>query len=123
MRSGAANLVARTGRPLIQMLGDWRHASHVDETGISVASPLSHPSWHTRGIFAGMFQDFPASFGAQLPWSARVVFDNEQLHRIAELRGGTSSMIQIMGGDGIVRLTGYGDVPLPPEIVVTIMRH
>lgn len=67
VHSGAANLEARTGRSMAEMVQDWTLAStlathHLDVR--TVRPGLTMPSWDLRSIFLGMAGDFPQYFGS-----------------------------------------------------------
>jgi len=92
--TGAANLSARTGRPLGQMLGDWQLSLMVN--GIYGFHPLDpaigFPSWNVTDVYSGMNRDFGQLFPDSYP---------EQLR---SLEGGTDDAITLPGGATTVYL-------------------
>jgi len=73
--TGTANLSARTGHPVPEMLSDWFMAWTMQDLGGVTGQPtqLSFPSWNLPDIFAGMYHDFPLDFVAPFPAAPRVM--------------------------------------------------
>ena len=67
--TGQANLAARAGVPIEQVLGGWALAMFADDyPGLSGAgADTQFPTWNFRNVFAGLNADFPADFPLAYP--------------------------------------------------------
>lgn len=66
--SGAANLSARTGVTMAELLGRWALALYADDmTGLGQRPELQFGSWNLPGVYSGLRSDFAGSFGRPSP--------------------------------------------------------
>ena len=126
VHSGAANLVARTGRSMEEMVRDWTLAStlathHLD---VRTARPgLTMPSWNLRSIFLGMAGDFPQYFGS-LPLVATQTHCGATTEESA-VRGGAAMvywMFSCPNGRTYLNLQGANGGSLEDAVRLGIVR-
>jgi hypothetical protein len=127
---GAANLTARAGVSLDQLLGGWSLALTADDHPLLAGPPsadIQFPTWNLRDIFLGLNTDpnasgfnpaypsvpIPATFGSFTPAP------------ITTLRGGGYVMYEISGTQTaaqLLRLTGSGGAAIPSTVRVAVAR-
>ena len=125
--TGLANLAARTGHPVDEMLADWSLANAVDDQPAFTAqrAELSFPSWNMPDIMNGLAISDPVRFGDVTPLRIRAfTFGNVSLP-VAKLRAFSSSYFSFEGfqnGSQVVELRGENGNALPPTLRVAIIR-
>jgi hypothetical protein len=68
--TGVANLVARAGVPLDQLLGNWALSFAADDNPLFAVTPsldIQVPTWNFRSIYAGFNTDFPGTYPLAYP--------------------------------------------------------
>lgn len=124
---GLGNLTARTGKTYPEMLGDWTVANAVDDlAGFAPArAQLTHPSWNTRDIFAGMNRDFGSIFTSAFPLAVRALAFGSFTMDVPAVRGGTAAIFELSGtqtGTQLVEVRSAGGGDPPPTLRVAIVR-
>lgn len=127
--SGVANIVARAGRSYPELLADFSLALAVDDRdGFTPARPeISFPSWDTRDIFQGMYDDFANQFPELTPFplfTRDVAFGDFQVD-VGQLRGGTASIFELGGtlsGSQLLELLGAAGGAAPGSLGLAILR-
>lgn len=124
--TGVANLEAQTGRPLSSLVADWSLASFTDDAGVAVLDPRHRiPSWHTRGIFAGMHQDFPELFPEFYPLVPRPLAWADYTYPSVTVPGGSFALLRTYGAQSarqLFELRGPNRGPVPPFLRLAILR-
>jgi hypothetical protein len=132
--TGVANLSARTGRSFQDMLPDFTLAMMIDDYpgGLATRPELTFPSWNTRDIMNGLFQDYQGTAQAahyDSPWPlgggeralAFGTFDAD----VAGIRGGTAAFFRLSGpqeGRQLLELLGPTGAAASPTLGVAIVR-
>lgn len=124
---GIANIEARTGRPIAELIGMWAIALFTDDRStFTVNDPkLAFPSWNLPNVFAGLNSDFSTQgFPNASPFVGYTPnFGNFQVGTSA--RGGTGVLVWLRGtqtGPQLLRLTGQGGAALPAGFGLAIVR-
>ena len=82
--TGMTSIVAVTGRPIAEMLGNWTLSQYLDDNTSNL--DLSVPSGNLHDVFAGMHTDFGTSFPRSYPLEPVVLpfgaftMDNAGIH-------------------------------------------
>jgi hypothetical protein len=131
-RTGVDNLAARTGRSFRDMLADFTLAMMVDDYpgGLSTRPELSFPSWNTRDIMNGLFEDYSGTTLAQaypVPWplADRPLAFGDFDASVSSIRGGTATFFRLTGAPGsrqLLELLGSGGSAAPSALGVAIVR-
>jgi hypothetical protein len=98
--SGAANLTARAGVSIDQLLGGWALSFDADDyPGLGAPSPdIQMPTWNFRSIYAGLNADFPATYTLAYPLVAQArTFGTFAPVGITTMRGGGVLWYEISG--------------------------
>lgn len=126
--SGVANLTARAGVPLDELLGGWALSLVTDDyPGLEVQNPdLQMQTWNFRSIYAGLNADFPGTYTLTYPQApTQFPFGSFTAPDVATLRGGGALWYELSGTQTeaqLLRLTGAGGTPAPAELRVGIAR-
>jgi hypothetical protein len=126
--AGPANLSARAGVPIDQLLGGWALSLVADDyPGLATPSALTQmPTWNFRSIYAGLNTDLPATYTRVYPQvPTQFTFGSFSAPAIATLRGGGILWYEISGTQAqaqLLRLTGTGGGALPSDVRVAIAR-
>jgi hypothetical protein len=125
--SGTANLTARAGVPLEQLLGRWALALPVDDyPGMPANQDVQMPTWSFRSIYAGLNQDFPATYPLAFPSQPEdKAFGAFAAVDVATIYGGGVRLFQISGTQTLpqlLRLQGNGGGALPSGIRLAVVR-
>ena len=126
-QTGLANLAARSGHAVDEMLADWSLANAVDDQGEFKAqkSTLSFPSWKMPDIMNGLALADPSRFGDVTPLKIRAFTFGSTALPVARLRAFSSSYFSFEGqqiGSQVVELRGENGGVLPAALRVAIVR-
>ncbi|MGV3709172.1 MAG: Ig-like domain-containing protein [Gemmatimonas sp.] len=126
-QSGLANLAARTGHSVDEMLADWSLANAVDDQGqFRAKNPvLSFPSWNMPDIMNGLAATDPGRFGDVTPLRIRAFSFGALTLPVAKLRAFSSSYFSFEGvqsGSQVLELRGENGGELPASLRVAIVR-
>lgn len=126
-RTGVANLEARTGRGIDEILGLWSlaiaaGAIHVP-SGV-VPEPLSIPSWDIRDVFSGLHRDLPEYFVSDPPGAVVSLEAGDFDVDIGYLHGGAASLFALRTGQAtqLLHLSRPGLLPAAESIGLAIVR-
>ena len=125
---GHANLAARAGVPIDQLLGEWALAVYLDDrpslAGVSGAPGIA--TWNTADIFAGLKAEFPGTYARDAHvMPAQLAFGAFAPLTVSGLVGGGVAYYEFSGtqtAPQLVRLTGAAGGSLPSTIRVAIAR-
>jgi hypothetical protein len=132
--AGVQNLAARTGRSFRDMLADFSLAMAADDhpDGMTPARPeLTFPSWDTRDIFDGLFQDygdddsaFAANYESPWPLTPRVLAAGDFAVEVPALAGGSASIFQLeeTTGPQLLELLSATGGTAPANLGLAIVR-
>lgn len=125
--TGLANLAARTGHSVDEMLADWSLANAVDDQPSFTArrAELSFPSWDMPDIMNGLAIADPARFGDVTPLRIRTFTFGNASTPVAKLRAFSSSYFSFEGfqnGSQVIELRGENGNALPPTLRVALVR-
>lgn len=126
--TGAANLAARAGVSIQQLLGGWALALYADDyPGLVGATPdIQVSTWNFGSIFAGMHADFAGTFPAAYPLQPQALpFGFYGAVSVASIAGGGVKYFELSGTQTqpqLLRLEGAGGLPLPSTLRVAIAR-
>ncbi len=125
--TGVANLEARTGRSVGALVADWSLALLTDDMAGFVPVDARHriPSWHTRGVFAGMHQDFPQLFPEEYPLVPWPLAWGDYTYPVITVPGGSFALLRTYGAQGVrqvFELRGADGEPVPPLLRLAILR-
>jgi hypothetical protein len=124
--AGTANLAARAGVPLDQLMGGWALSLAADDYP-GLAAPgvdIQMPTWNFRDIYAGIQADGFSSVAYPLVPTA-LSYGAFSAVNVAELYGGGVRWFQFSGVQlqaQLVRLRGSGGGALPSTVRVAIAR-
>ena len=125
--TGTANLAARAGVSIDQLLGGWALALAADDYP-GLASPgadMRMDTWNLRAIYGGLHTDLPASFLAYPRRAASFGFGALGAVEVGTLQGGGVFTFDLSGTQSapqLVRLRGAGGAALPSTVRVAITR-
>jgi hypothetical protein len=125
--TGTANLAARAGVSVDQLLGGWALALAADDYP-GLASPgadMRLDSWNLRAIYGGLHTDYPGSFLAYPRRAASFGFGALGSLEVSPLQGGGVFTFDLSGTQSapqLVRLLGAGGSALPSTVRVAIAR-
>ncbi len=127
--TGAANLTARAGVSIDQLLGGWGLSLYADDHPSIVApsADIQMPTWNLRSIYAGLNGDFGGpSFPLAYPLVPTAVsFGTSSPLVSATLRGGALKFFEFNGtqtAPQLLRLQASGGGTLPSDVRVAITR-
>lgn len=122
---GVANVQARTGRTIQELIAKWSLAAFLDDV-LDVRSndqQLRIHSWNTAGIWAGLNTDFPST-RLPTPYApSQATFGNFLVR--AALNGGATMWVRISGTQSLpqlLSLSGQSGAALPSGIRMAIIR-
>jgi len=125
--SGTANIAARTGRPVDEMLANWSLSFYLDENAaFNGNADVAFPTWNTRNIYASMTADFPSTFTQSFPLAADVVTKGNFVIDDAGFHAGSFQLFDLSGTSltgqtlGIVGYQGAG--PASTSLRIAIAR-
>lgn len=125
---GTANLAARAGVPLAQVMGGWALSLYADDYP-GIASPsadMQMPTWNFVNIYAGLKTDFPATYSRTTPIPATALsLGSVGTVSVGTLVGGGVSYFELSGthtAPQLIRLRGTGGSALPANLRVAIAR-
>jgi hypothetical protein len=129
---GTANLAARAGRPLDELIAGWQLAVALDDyPGFSPAkSEFSFPSWNTRDVFKGLHDDpdtyrtYPKVFPLT---EHEIKFGNFQPQTVPALPGGSGAFFELFGSQSATQLleiqtTGGKSLPNNTTLRLAVAR-
>jgi hypothetical protein len=123
---GVANLEARTGRTLPELLADWALASALDDRPNFDGQRIhTLPSWNTRDIYMRMNQEIPSAFPNEFPLLPRPLSFGGFLANVPALRAGSAAVFELGGtltGRQLLHLTGPSGSPPVSDIRMKIVR-
>jgi hypothetical protein len=98
-QTGIDNVVARTGRPWSDLLGDWWLASATDDLAgfAPQRAQITAPSWNLRDVFAGAQTSGDARFARAFPLAPRPVSFGDFAVDVAGVRGGGAAFFELSG--------------------------
>ncbi|MFP4624505.1 MAG: Ig domain-containing protein, partial [Gemmatimonadota bacterium] len=130
--TGPANLAARAGRSVAELLADYTVAMAVDDhpSGMVPArSELTMPSWDTRDMFSGLHEDYADTDIAETyptPWplAAHEVPSGDFLVEVPEIHGGAAAIIELNGvtGPQLLELLSESGATAPASLGLSIVR-
>ncbi|MFW6192330.1 MAG: hypothetical protein ACOC83_02495, partial [Gemmatimonadota bacterium] len=120
--SGVENLEQAVGRSWADLLGDYRLALALDDTGVDgVPADLGFATWDIRSVFAGLSEN--ASSGDSFPFRFPLAVTELPVETTAvdfDVRPGTAAYFRVQGADGTgpasVRLAGQSRLRLDDRI-------
>ena len=123
---GSANLAARAGRPIEEMIADFSMALALDDrAGFSNMRPQhTMPSWNVPDIFTSLETDFPGSFAGS-PLAKRNVSYGDFNIAVNTLRGGSSAVFELSGnqtGKQLLELRGSTGGAPATNLRIAIVR-
>jgi hypothetical protein len=125
--TGTANLAARAGVSIAQLMGGWSLALYADDyPGLAGASPdIQMPTWNFDDIFAGMDADYSA-FTSPYPLVPQALsFGSHPAISVPTVYGGGVKYFTFSGthtSPQLIRLQGSGGGALPSTLRVAIAR-
>ncbi|HUG40633.1 MAG TPA: Ig-like domain-containing protein [Longimicrobiales bacterium] len=127
---GVENLAARTGRSYPDLLADFSLALAMDDHGGTdpARAELTFPSWDTRNIFKGLYDDFndqyPSLVPSEFPLFRRYLNYGDFDIEVTKLTGGTASLFDLSGTPGaqlLELLSSSGGTP-PANLGIAVVR-
>jgi len=124
--TSTANLQARAGVPMAQLMGEWALSLAMDDyPGMTpTASTPQMPTWNMRSIYTGMNSDPLLNFGRQWPltYTHSFAFGAPPAANIPTLRGGGVAYVQYSGTQSQPQLVklGGGSITTPAALASTI---
>jgi hypothetical protein len=125
--TGTANLAARAGVSIEQLMGGWSLALYADDyPGLAGASPdIQMPTWNFDNIFAGMDADYSA-FTSPYPLVPQALsFGSQPAISVPTVYGGGVKYFTFAGthtSPQLIRLQGAGGGALPSTFRLAIAR-
>ncbi len=125
--TGTANLAARAGVSIDQLLGGWALALAADDYP-GLASPgadMRMDTWNLRAIYGGLNADYSSTFRAYPRRAASFGFGALGAMEVSPLQGGGVFTFDLSGTQSapqLVRLSGAGGSALPSTVRVAIAR-
>ncbi|MGQ0539466.1 MAG: hypothetical protein ACT4R6_10995, partial [Gemmatimonadaceae bacterium] len=125
-RTGVANLEARAGKPLGELLARWSVAQWADDrTGVTVIDPTATmPSWQTRDVFLGLFLDIPSAYPVPSPIATYQPLQGKWNVRDV-INGGSYVIVRVQGSAStqqLLEMRGYSSAPIAGPISMLIVR-
>ncbi|HEU4559078.1 MAG TPA: IPT/TIG domain-containing protein [Longimicrobium sp.] len=125
--TGTANLAARAGVSIDQLLGGWALALAADDyPGLAApGADIRLDTWNLRAIYGGLAKDLPGSFRTYPARGASVAFGSLAPFEVSPLHGGGVFTFDLSGTQAapqLVRLRGSSGAPLPSTVRVAIAR-
>ncbi|GAC1516460.1 MAG: hypothetical protein NVS1B4_11530 [Gemmatimonadaceae bacterium] len=125
LTSGTANLTARTGRPLDEMLGNWSLSLHLARHPAFSANPdVQFPTWDVADIFANMSSDLRGYPKPAPLVPAALALGNFNVVN-SGIHGGSFRMYEITGvpaGAQSLSLLASAGGTAPPSLRMAIAR-
>lgn len=126
--SGAANLTARTGRAMWDMIPEWALAMALDDHPVVTPSNnrLQQPSWNLRSVMDGLSRDWPDLY---LAWP--LITDSRTFGAFTatgQVYAGTAQFFRITGLQTAKQLLELraadlaSNAPAPAELGIAIVR-
>ncbi|HEX2207690.1 MAG TPA: IPT/TIG domain-containing protein [Longimicrobium sp.] len=125
--AGQANLEARAGAPIAEIMGGWALSLYADDyPGITVDPAISMPTWNFPNIYAGLKTDFPGTYPRATPILPQTVaFGGFAPLSVGNLYGGGVAYFEISGTHmqpQLLQLAGSGGGALNANVRMAIAR-
>lgn len=131
--TGPANLAARAGRSVPELLADFTLALAMDDhpSGtLPARSQLTMPGWDTRDIFDGLHEDYSDSpvmadtYPTPWPLASRTVPAGDFSLDVPILRGGAASIVELdsLMGAQLLELLSEAGGTAPSSLGLSIVR-
>ena len=127
---GPANVADKAGRSVPELLADYTLAFAVDDhpSGTTFArSEVTMPSWDTRDIFQGLYDDFKnesnSPYPTPWPLEPHPVSGSFEVS-VPSIYGGAASIFELSGTSGgqLLELLGYSGGTAPSVLGLSIVR-
>jgi hypothetical protein len=122
---GAANVQARTGRPFVDVLGDWSLAMALDDrTGVEPAGRWHMPGWNLRDMYAGLNFEQPGVMPMRWPLAEMPLGFVGGTQNVVGVRGGSTTYFELAGTSVplALQLLGEGGGPLSSALRIQLFR-
>jgi IPT/TIG domain len=126
--TGTANLAARAGVSIEQLLGGWALSLYADDyPGLAApGADLQMPTWNFRSVYAGMNADFPGSFPAAYPLDSEpLTFGSFAAVSVPSVVGGGAAYFELSGthtSPQLVKVEAAGGGAPPSSLRLAIAR-